>query len=631
MSDKKTKPDEKKDFNINDYMSDETPSSTSPPSVLTGTKKRTKGGFKILGGDTEVNFKDGTTLPLSKCIDEMDDDESRSCHCLDDDHSDINASASIKKIGPDCVSIICFSCSEKFMHKKNDPKKADSKKGDESKVSITNKIIALCSEDTHFHDESGNPYTEIKIKGVSHTVRIGSKDHEEYISYRYYEKYKAGVSSYAMNEVMTTLSAKAKYDGEEKSVYIRVANMGDRVFLDTCDEERRVIEVNSEEIKFSTPHHVKGEKKKTMASLPKIAEHGDITLLKKYMNLKDSDFYLICAWILCSLAGVKPFLILIIQGEQGTGKSIMTKILRAFIDPSYVPLRGAPKSGQDLMVSASNGYLVVVDNSSGVGKFIGDCICILSTGGAIDERMLKTNSEQCIIGVQRPQIMNGISDIASRQDVADRAIIIEPLVIKPEDRESEKKILGNFEIDKPVIFKALLLGLQSGFKHEDSIEISEKSRMADAINWAAACMRGLGMEDEFLEAYKGNQMRSKQDGIESSPVGDALIKLMATQREYIGTTTELLNKLAGISVMRQASSRAWPQSAKGLTSIINRLKPNLRSVGIDITRGANNKREYVIVNTKFNQDNVDSIFDNDSDDDESGGNSNDTLPGWINK
>ena len=642
MSDDNNLADKMQDFNIDEFMSDDTPSSTPPPLVLADTSKPSKGEGEGKGkyitkdGDTVITFKGGATSTLLLCIDEMKVDESRSCHCLGEDHADINASASIKKIGPNCVSIICFSCNKKFLHKKGNQKKSGSKKDNDSKVSAYDRIIEICSSDLLFHDESGDAYTEVEIQGVKHTIRIGSKEHEEYISYRYYQGYKSGVSPYAITEAIMTLSAMAKYDGDEKKVYIRVANTDDRVFIDTCDDKRRVIEVSSEGLKYSSPPHVKGVKKAKMASLPNIAKHGDITLLKKYLNLKDSDFHLIYGWLFSTLAGIKPFPILIIQGEQGSGKSTITKFLRALIDPSDVPLRSAPKSVQDLMVSAANTYIVVIDNSSGMRTGVSDCICILSTGGGIDERMLQTNAEQYLVEVQRPVIVNGISDLASRPDLADRAITIEPLVMKPGYRRSEKELWSDFEKDKAVIFKGILLGLVSGFKHQDSINLTEKPRIVDAIQFGTACERDLGMEGNFYKAYKENQMCSKQDGIEAYPIGEAIIMLMATQQEYTGTTTELLNKLTDTIGIKQSNSRSWPQSAKQLNSDIKRLTPSFRSLGITISKGKNNRREYLIINTNFKPDtqkSTGSIFGNSTESTPSDDNADSStdLPNWIKK
>lgn len=72
------------------------------------------------------------------------------------------------------------------------------------------------------------------------------------------------------------------------------------------------------------------------------------------INAEKEDFPLIVGWLLMALRGKGPFPVLVIQGEQGTGKSMTSKMIRKLIDPSTVLLRALPKEERDLLVSASN-------------------------------------------------------------------------------------------------------------------------------------------------------------------------------------------------------------------------------------------------------------------------------------
>ena len=80
------------------------------------------------------------------------------------------------------------------------------------------------------------------------------------------------------------------------------------------------------------------------------------------------------------------------------------------------------------------------------------------------------------------------------------------------------------------------------------------------------------------------------------------MELMAGRDFWSGTPTTLMNELAEIAGDRQARSKAWPQSLKGLNNIIKRLTPSFRKIFIEIGKKESNHREYVIENLLFQHD-----------------------------
>jgi hypothetical protein len=226
---------------------------------------------------------------------------------------------------------------------------------------------------------------------------------------------------------------------------------------------------------------------------------------------------------------------------------------------------------------------------------LSDCLCRLSTGGGIDVRALYTDNEQVLIDIQRPILINGIDDVATRPDLAERALIINLPVIEGGNRKGERGFWQAFEADKPLIFGALLDALVSGLAHVDNIVLPYRPRMADVAQWVAACERGLWEEGRFMAAHERNQNEAIEMGLESSPIGSAIMALMSEHDRWTGKPTALLTALAGIAGDSQVRSKAWPQSPKGLSNAIKRLMPSLRKIGISIqdTRTAA-AREYKI-------------------------------------
>ena len=73
---------------------------------------------------------------------------------------------------------------------------------------------------------------------------------------------------------------------------------------------------------------------------------------------------LVVAWLLAALRHGGPYPLLAVSGEQGSAKTVLSKILRALIDPNAAPVRTAPREERDLFIAASNGHLLAFDNLS---------------------------------------------------------------------------------------------------------------------------------------------------------------------------------------------------------------------------------------------------------------------------
>src|SRR5438034_11429068 len=119
-----------------------------------------------------------------------------------------------------------------------------------------------------------------------------------------------------------------------------------------------------------------------------------------------------------------PYPVLGFHGEQGSGKSTRARIVRSLIDPHSVPLRCEPKEARDLMIAATNAWCIALDNLSYLPAWLSDALCRLATGGGFGTRELYSDADEVLFEAQRPVILNGIEELATRGDLLDRAIIL---------------------------------------------------------------------------------------------------------------------------------------------------------------------------------------------------------------
>lgn len=99
-------------------------------------------------------------------------------------------------------------------------------------------------------------------------------------------------------------------------------------------------------------------------------------------------------------------------------------MLKALVDPNVAPVRALPREQRELMIAANNGHVLAFDNLSGLPPWLSDALCRLATGGSFAVRQLYTNEDGILFQATRPLLVNGIEDVISRPDLADRSIFL---------------------------------------------------------------------------------------------------------------------------------------------------------------------------------------------------------------
>ncbi len=458
---------------------------------------------------------------------------------------------------------------------------------DGKKKSRATILIEIGEKMTLFHDCNGETYAEIKTTLSREKWPIKSKRYKEYIANKYYQLTGNGVDRASINDATATLSAKARFDGKQRDVFLRVASIDDKIYIDLCDEKWRVVEITADGWKVLDDSPVVFLRNRGMAPLCEPSKNGNISCLWKYLNIDEAHQPLVTAFLVAALRQQAPYPIMVLLGEQGTAKSTVARILRSLIDPSHVPLRAPPKDARDFLVGAVNNWCITLDNLSGMQPWLSDCMCRLATGGGYSSRELYSDHDETLIEVERPSIVNGIDDVATRPDFAERSILLHLLPIPEEMRTSERKLWSGFEKCRPEILGAILDMLVCATRNIHSVNIKRLPRMGDFVEWAVAAENGA---DKFLYLYNENQKNIVLAGLESSPVGKSVMALMDSSTNWTGSMSDLHNRLTDFIDEDTRRSKAWPKSSNWLSNSLRRLGSPLRKIGIDVSHNENDRK-----------------------------------------
>src|SRR5262249_27352250 len=185
-----------------------------------------------------------------------------------------------------------------------------------------------------------------------------------------------------IQDALQTLMSQALFTGPEYPVFMRVAEHDGAIYLDRADPEWTAIRIAPTGWKVVKDAPVKFRRARGMQVLPIPVRGGSIDDLAPFINVWDESLWrLIIAWLVGALCPRGPYPILVLNGEQGSAKSTLARVLRKLIDPHTVPLRRPPRNERDLMIAGVNGRVVSLDNLSHLSAWLSDTLSSLATGG----------------------------------------------------------------------------------------------------------------------------------------------------------------------------------------------------------------------------------------------------------
>jgi len=433
-----------------------------------------------------------------------------------------------------------------------------------------------------FHDGEGCAYVSFEDAGHRETWPLRSRRSKLFARLLYHRAKEEAPNGQALADALATLEGEAVFDGPELPVYVRLAGDGHTIHVDLGDEKWRAVTITKSGATLLSEHPVRFIRARGMASLPVPAASGSLDALRPFINVaSEDDWRLVVAFLLAAWRPRGPYPVLGLNGEQGSGKSTDARVLRELLDPSTVPLRAAPRDVRDLMISASNSWIVSLDNLSHLQPWLSDALCRLATGGGFATRELYTDAEEVLFDAQRPVILNGIEELATRSDLLDRSLLISLPMIPKAQRRSEEEFWAAFYRARPAILRGLLDALAGALARVDSTQLEALPRMADFARWAVAAEPALGWRaGSFMAAYEQNRGQAHELAVEASHIGSSLIELAGEGFE--GTATELLGKLGERVDEKVTKSPDWPKNGRALSGALKRLAPNLRALGYTV-------------------------------------------------
>jgi hypothetical protein len=445
-------------------------------------------------------------------------------------------------------------------------------------------LIDIARSEDLFHTAIGTAFADVMIDGHRETWPVRSKRFRSFLRRSYYQATGQAASVTEIRSTLELLEARAQFDGPERAVHVRIAEHAGHIYLDLADEHWHVVNIGPDGWRVIERPPVRFRRPAGMLPLPFPERGGSIETLQSFFNVSSQDdFVLIVAWLLAALRSRGPYPLLAISGEQGSAKTVLSKLLKALIDPNTAPARALSREERELMIAANNGYVLAFDNLSGLPNWLSDALCRLATGGSFAVRRLYTDDEEMLFEVARPILLNGIEEVVNRPDLGDRAIFLTLAPISETSRRSEAELRGAFEIERPRILGALLGAVSYGIRAMGRVRVDALPRLADFALWATACEPALWPAGTFARAYAANRSAAIDSIIEDDPVASRIRAMMASRTTWIGSASDLLLLCSEGARDGMSGGSGLAKNARALAGRLRRAQTLLRSVGIEIT------------------------------------------------
>lgn len=458
----------------------------------------------------------------------------------------------------------------------------------EGKMSVADCLTKMGKElAILWHDPDGLGFATIPLKsGGRDNLPLSDKRFAVWLGGEWYRRTQTAPAKEAMERAINTLSAEAVYEGEKHETAKRIGHSSDAVWVDLCDNARQIIRIDKGGWNFVDDQDcpIRFLRPKGMEALPVPMRAGSLDGLRDLLSVSADGLKIVESFILGAfMPAPGGFPILVASGEQGSGKSFGSRTIRSLVDPARLLLRNAPKNENDLGAALNSGYMLAFDNISKLTESLSDWLCSLATGGGLAKRQLYTDADEHVVTGRRPVLLNGINDVASAPDLAERCLFVE--FNRPEDnqRRTEAELLAFLEEQQSSMLGAIFDRVSQALRDRNAGVPGPLPRLADFARWVYAGTPKAD-RDEMWQVLRANRNFKLLNLIEDDPLASAIRRLVEAEGEVRGLPTSLLAMLNEREGFRDRKDwpDGWPSGAAALGRKVRKIKTNLVAVGIEI-------------------------------------------------
>jgi hypothetical protein len=371
------------------------------------------------------------------------------------------------------------------------------------------------------------------------------------------------------------------YHNERIEPSYRVCRKDDAIFIDLCDNDHNIVKITADGWDVIRNEEIFFARTGRTRPLPIPERDGSFDGIRRIINTANEDNFVILVGFIVSIFNARGTMpILLVNGEQGTGKSSAMRYIKRIVDPNGIELQGVPAIKDEQIFMLRQHWLVGYDNISNIKDSESDSLCRIVSGVSTVKKKLYTDGDEYSVTLKRPVMLNGIGLSMFRGDAASRCMMVELSPIDKAYRKTEEELDEIFRTEHPKIFGAICNAISAALR-EKNYRPECESRLADVERFIKQAEHGGGLpweEGTFSKVFgsKGEDMQT--DILSNDDVAQAIMYInnndnFDKNKIYVSTIRDIVN-----------NNSKKEYTIKHVGQEIERLAPIFRKRGIEIEK-----------------------------------------------
>lgn len=388
-----------------------------------------------------------------------------------------------------------------------------------------------------------------------------------------------------VDDVIAHIEAKG-FQLPRHSIAKRIAHIDGAIYVDQGTATGEAIRIAPDGVAVVSDPPVLFSRNELTGILPVPEPGGDLELFASHFPSVPPDAVpALVGFIVASFIPIGAYPLLLLQGEHGCGKSMLTDAVRSIIDP--VTGTGArsslPLKPEDLATLVGSSFLSSFDNTSRISPDIADLLCKVSTGGTFETRRLYGQGEVYSLALHNPIIINAIELPMNRPDLLSRVVAVDLISLPDGIRTSEGNVRDRFSKDLPKLLGFIYKAVSLSLRDVQSTAVRPLPRLGDAAIFATAAEPALMLPDgAIVDAWDAAQLGLTDDQVDCDPVVAVLSQLLQENGNQLELNASQLSAMAEELGAKEGNRlpRDFPGGAAKLGKYLKRNKSILARAGI---------------------------------------------------
>lgn len=433
-------------------------------------------------------------------------------------------------------------------------------------------------------NQGENIYAEVERgNGVYEIMNTSSQKFKAFVRKRFRDIVGC-IESKPYGKILSAYIDEAILKDERLKILSRMGGNSEETVYFLADSDNKIIKIDKSSIKSykRLPSYKFFKNYNVLPQVMPKSRGKELNLLEEiapFINMEREMLILYAVNLVQEFITTSSHFMSVISSKQGSGKSTLAKIWRKIVDPAKAVTTTMPRTEDELKNHLANNILVCFDNTQPLNSTFSDILCGAVTGTSYTKRKLYTDSDEVVMDLHNIIIVNGIDIIPRKSDLLERCLLFRLNPLNNGNRKTEQELTVAFDKALPYILGEIFKVLRMYFAKKDTVEIKGTHRMIDAYNDCYVIASILGVEGEFYEAFKKNQIELSAEYSETNPIISALTAYMDAIKK-----TEISNSVSSIyqSLLHYADKRAFPKSASAFSRELKNQDSELKKAGYTV-------------------------------------------------